>query len=74
MHEINYLIYKIESFMYNMNINILTLNDQLSKLENKQSTCDTIEDSIYFCRSEFIHDCNMLEVFCRALRDKFENG
>lgn len=74
MHEIKYLIYKIDNFMYNMHIDILTLNDQLSKLENKQSICDSIEDEIYFCRSEFKHDCNMLEVFCRALRDKLENG
>jgi hypothetical protein len=69
-----YLLYKIENFLDNISIDIATLNDQLSKFENKQSICDSIEDLIYFSRTEFMHDCNMLEVFCRALRDKLENG
>jgi hypothetical protein len=70
----NYLIYKIENYLDNISIDILTINNQLSKFENKESIWDSIENMIYFSKSEFIHDCNMLEVFCRALRDKLENG
>lgn len=69
-----YLIYKIENFFDNISIDILTLNDQLSKLENKESIYDNIKDLIYFNKSELMYDCNMLQVFLRALRDKLENG
>jgi hypothetical protein len=69
-----YLIYKIENYLDNISIDISTINNQLSKFENKESIYDNIKDLIYFNKIEFIHDCNMLEVFCRALRDKLENG
>jgi hypothetical protein len=69
-----YLIYKIENSLGNISLDILLINDQLSKIENKKSNWDTVENMIDFYKSEFIHDCNMLEVFCRALRDKLQNG
>jgi hypothetical protein len=68
-----YLIYKIENYLDNISIDISTINNQLSKFENKESIYDNIKDLIYFNKSELMHDCNMLEVFCRALRDKLEN-
>jgi hypothetical protein len=69
-----YLIYKIDNCIDNISIDMQTMNDQLSKFGNKESICDNLEDMIYFNKSELMHDCNMLEVFCRALRDKLENG
>ena len=70
----NYLIYKIENFLDNISIDISTINDQLIKFENKESIWDSVEHMIYFNKSEFMYDCNKLEVFCRALRDKlYEN-
>jgi hypothetical protein len=68
-----YLIYKIENFLNNISIDIDTMKNQLSKFENKESVWDNLEDMIYFNKTEFMYDCNMLEVFCRALRDKLEN-
>ncbi len=68
-----YLIYKIENYLDNISIDMQTMNDQLIKFGNKESIWDNLEDMIYFNKSELMHDCNMLEVFCRALRDKLEN-
>jgi hypothetical protein len=68
-----YLIYKIENYLDNISIDMQTMNEQLIKFENKESICDNLEYMINFNKSELMHDCNMLEVFCRALRDKLEN-
>jgi hypothetical protein len=73
MHEINYLTYKIENFLDNISIDIATIDKRLSAIENKKSHWDNVENMIDFYKGEFMHDCNMLEVFCRALRDKLEN-
>jgi len=69
-----YLIHKIENFLDNITIDMQTMKNQLSKFENKESIWDNLEDMIYFNKSEFMYDCNMLEILCRALRDKLENG
>jgi len=69
-----YLILKIDNYIDNISIDMQTMNDQLSKFGNKETIWDSLEDMIYFNKSELMHDCNMLEVFCRALRDKLENG
>lgn len=70
----NYLIYKIENFLDNISIDISTINDQLIKFENKESIWGSVENMIDFYKGDVIHDSNMLEVFCRALRDKlYEN-
>jgi hypothetical protein len=68
-----YLIYKIDNCMDNIKIDMQTMNDQLIKFGNKESIWDSLEDMIYFNKSELMYDYNMLEVFCRALRDKLEN-
>jgi len=68
-----YLIHKIDNCIDNIKIDMQTMNDQLSKFGNKESIWDSLEDMIYFNQSELMYDCNMLEIFCRALRDKLEN-
>jgi len=68
-----YLIYKIENYFNNINIDMSTIN-KLIRFENEESISDTIEDIVYYNKIEFMHDCSMLEVCCRALRDKLENG
>jgi hypothetical protein len=69
-----YLIYKIENYFDNISIDMQTMNDQLIKFKNNESIWGNLEGMMYFNKSELMHDCNMLEVFCRALRDKLENG
>jgi hypothetical protein len=68
-----YLIYKIEKYFNNIKIDMQTINDELINFENKETVWDSFEDMIYFNKNEIIHDCNMLEVFLRSLRDKLEN-
>jgi hypothetical protein len=68
------LIYKINNRIDNIEIDMETMNNQLIKFGNKESIWDSLEDMIYFHISELIYDCHMLEIFCRALRDKLENG
>lgn len=67
-----YLINKIENFLDNISIDIATINNKLIKFENKENISGSVEDMIDFYK--FIYDIDMFEVFCRALRDKLENG
>jgi hypothetical protein len=46
----------------------------LIKFENKETNWDNLKKLIYLNKRELMYDCDMLEIFCRALRDKLENA
>ena len=73
-----FYINKIESYLNNIYIDIECFNKDLEKfiLEpyiNDKDIYLYIDSYLDYHKNEYIYDLNMIEIFCRAFRDKIEN-
>lgn len=68
------IIDKIDNYLKNIKIDIINLNYELKEFKNDNSNWRNINSIINNYKQEFIYDRDMLEIFCRSLRDKIQNG
>lgn len=69
-----FIINKIETYLNNIYVNIEGLNIELDKFINEKSNWDNINHMVNYHKDEYFYDLYMLEIFCRSLRDKINNG
>ena len=69
-----FYINKIESYLNNIYIDIEGQNNELDKFINNKSNWENINHIINYHKDEYFYDLYMFKVFCRALRDKIDNG